>query len=369
VDNVLPLLLVKQFAFDLEMLAVAEALGYDRMRELPIRLDYRFTGSGVRSRAVLLALIDTAAIFYRLRILKTYQRKQTMLKPERGNKSTSVSHRVTLIGGDASTVRQLDYPAVELAAAADPHVAARSARGDLLALLTPGARPAGNWLLAASAFFVRHDVAAVVVPSMAPKSGTVRQLAAAAILESRLGAGSRRIRYSPGNVRHVTDASAANIVVRRRDYLEAVDAGVTEERLVAWLASHGREVVYTPETMVVDTPAPLFSEHLRAVSAHAASRGQAIRLTRGKSIGVVRLLTLMPFLLALIGLPLLLRGGPTRDIGATFEVCYMAALVMIGVTGGFRFHSARAGALAVPGALATHATYVATFVAGVFRRQ
>src|SRR5205823_5451891 len=50
-DEVFPLLLVKRFAFDLELLAVAASLGYDRIRELPIRLAYRFSGSGVRSVA------------------------------------------------------------------------------------------------------------------------------------------------------------------------------------------------------------------------------------------------------------------------------------------------------------------------------
>ena len=48
----MPLLLVKQFAFDLELLAVSRALGFGRVRELPVTLDYRFTGSGVRSGAV-----------------------------------------------------------------------------------------------------------------------------------------------------------------------------------------------------------------------------------------------------------------------------------------------------------------------------
>ena len=43
-EQVLPLLLVKRFAFDLELLAVARAFGFDRIRELPIRLDYRFSG-------------------------------------------------------------------------------------------------------------------------------------------------------------------------------------------------------------------------------------------------------------------------------------------------------------------------------------
>jgi hypothetical protein len=49
----MPLLIVKQFAFDLEFLAVANAFGFRRIRKQPVTLDYRFTGSGVRSPAVL----------------------------------------------------------------------------------------------------------------------------------------------------------------------------------------------------------------------------------------------------------------------------------------------------------------------------
>lgn len=81
-DEVVPLLLVKQFAFDLELLAVGRAFGFRRVRELPVRLEYRFTGSEVRSAAVARALWDTAAVFYRLRILRTYQRRRRRLLRE-----------------------------------------------------------------------------------------------------------------------------------------------------------------------------------------------------------------------------------------------------------------------------------------------
>src|ERR687888_2528889 len=81
VDEVVPLLLVKQFAFDLELLAVATALGHGCVQELPVRLEYRLTGSALGSQTVLRALWDTAAIFYRLRVLRTYERKRRLLGP------------------------------------------------------------------------------------------------------------------------------------------------------------------------------------------------------------------------------------------------------------------------------------------------
>ena len=62
VDEVVPLLLVKQFAFDLELLAVAAALGFKRVQEMPVRLEYRFSGSALGSTTVLRALWDTAAV-------------------------------------------------------------------------------------------------------------------------------------------------------------------------------------------------------------------------------------------------------------------------------------------------------------------
>lgn len=72
--SALPLLAIKRFAFDLELLVVARKLGYQRIVEAPIQLDYRFettTSPGAAYRA----LWDTAAIFYRLRVTHHYDRR------------------------------------------------------------------------------------------------------------------------------------------------------------------------------------------------------------------------------------------------------------------------------------------------------
>lgn len=74
-ENVLPRLLVKRFAFDIEILAVAHYLGYKKIHEAPVEINYNFESS-VLSQNLLKVLIDTfidtLAIYYRLAILKYY---------------------------------------------------------------------------------------------------------------------------------------------------------------------------------------------------------------------------------------------------------------------------------------------------------
>jgi len=70
---VLPRMLEKRYAFDLELLVVARMLGYSRVFEAPVRIDYRFS-SQVDARAAARILLDTLAIFYRRYVLDTYRR-------------------------------------------------------------------------------------------------------------------------------------------------------------------------------------------------------------------------------------------------------------------------------------------------------
>jgi len=70
---VLPRMLEKRYAFDLEFLVVARSLGFTRIFEAPVRIHYRFA-SQVNLRAVFGIGCDTLAIFYRHYILNTYRR-------------------------------------------------------------------------------------------------------------------------------------------------------------------------------------------------------------------------------------------------------------------------------------------------------
>lgn len=363
-DEVVPLLLVKQFAFDLELLAVARALGRGRVKEMPVHLDYRFTGSGVRSRAVVRALWDTAAIFYRLRILRTYQRKRRLVTL-RG--STGEPPLVSVVGNTAAAT-ELDYPRLELLAPGDPVVGARQARGDILAVIGKNARPAGNWVAAAVPYLSRGNVSVVVVPAVTPSSSSLRERAAAAVLESRLGGGSRRSRFLPGNVRVTKDHPTDSFVVRRDDLVSALDAGITAADLVGWLAEHGKGTVYTPDTMIAAAPAPVFGPHLRDTFRHASARGAAARRTRGTSVSSATTLSLVPIASAVLGAAMLgLGSGTTAKVGGVLVVFYCVLVASSAFLAALRFHSLGVGALAVPSLVLTQGTYVVGFLDSAIR--
>lgn len=74
-EKILPRLVEKKFAGDLEMLVVAGTLGFNRIFEAPIRLDYTLGGldsSAATIKSILNIFQDTLAIWYRKNILRYY---------------------------------------------------------------------------------------------------------------------------------------------------------------------------------------------------------------------------------------------------------------------------------------------------------
>lgn len=72
-------IIVKRFAFDIEVLTVAYKLGYQRIFEAPVKLDFRSASSITSTnfwRTIFFMLWDTAAVYYRLKILHYYDKKK-----------------------------------------------------------------------------------------------------------------------------------------------------------------------------------------------------------------------------------------------------------------------------------------------------
>lgn len=76
-EKVLPRLLVKKYAIDLEILSVANYLGFKKIYEAPIKLNYSFKSltHATGFKTIFSCLRDALAVFYRLYILHYYDDK------------------------------------------------------------------------------------------------------------------------------------------------------------------------------------------------------------------------------------------------------------------------------------------------------
>jgi len=369
-EEVIPLLVVKRYAFDLELLAVSRALGFRRIRELPVTLDYQFTGSGVRSLAVLHALVDTAAIFYRLRILRYYKRKRRLLGSADLVQPSTLGQKVTIVTADPSVLGSLDWPSIDVVRvdrfdAASVRAAVLAADTDIVAFVGDGVRPAGNWLSATVPYLTRSGVAAVVAPKMAPLTGALLERGAAAVSESRFGGGALYFRFTPGNLRFVTEFPDETMVVRRDPFLEL--GNVPLDEVCRHLVENGDSVVYTPDTVLGDRPAPLFSPRFAEARAYGIRRGRQVRVARGRRLRLTTVLpvTLLAFLL--LAPVALVIGDAWLRLWLSAAAVYCVVILASAALSGLRFRSPAVGAVTVPGLVGTHMSFAAGFVQGLLR--
>lgn len=73
--DVIPRVVVDQYAFDLELLVIAFQLGYRRIFEAPVELNFNSLNSSISLKAIRLMVRDTFSIFYRAKILNYYRRR------------------------------------------------------------------------------------------------------------------------------------------------------------------------------------------------------------------------------------------------------------------------------------------------------
>lgn len=76
VDQILSRLQVKRYAMDIEMLAVARRLGFKRIYEAPIEIRFDRRTSAINWGTLFRMAWDTLSVFYRLQLLRYYDRKR-----------------------------------------------------------------------------------------------------------------------------------------------------------------------------------------------------------------------------------------------------------------------------------------------------
>ncbi len=84
IEKVIPRLVIKEYAFDIEFLAIANYLGFKKIYEAPVEINFkvgssRFTAGVLFDSFVRKMLWDTIAVFYRMYILRYYNSSNSKL--------------------------------------------------------------------------------------------------------------------------------------------------------------------------------------------------------------------------------------------------------------------------------------------------
>ena len=391
-ERIFPQVLVKKFAFDIELLSLAHHFGF-RIAEVPVILQFKrgLRWGRIRIADIIHIFIDTLAIFYRLKILDYYGRElPVMEKYPRVSIVIAVGpYNDNLVECLAACLR-LDYPDFEVLVFPDepfawPDQRVRvfptgrekpsqkrdraigKATGEIIAFLDDDAYPIADWLINAVRNFERPEVAAVGGPAVTPPSDSLRRQASGDIYASFLVGGLYNYRYIQGRYREVEDYPTCNLLVRR-DVFEKLSGFATRYwpgedtffclKIVRDLKM---KIVYEPDAIVFHHRREVYRGHLAQIKSYALHRGYFVKKFPETSL---RPAYFMPSLLT-AGL---IAGWAAGFIWPPLWILYLA------VTGIYLFLAILAAAInthplriwyVLSGIILSHLTYGIYFLAGL----
>jgi len=391
-------MLVKTFAFDLEVLSIAHAKGYT-VAEAPIEMHFGQKLGCLSWNNVQAVMNDTLAIFYRIHVLHYYVSVEVAPPADKPLLISVViacpapspflteclnalahqtyGHFEVIVLPDAPAdlgphpfdLRVL--PTGKTRPAEKRNEGIRAARGEIVAFIDDDAYPVPNWLEHAVAYFTLPDVGGVGGPGVTPPNDPFLAQAGGRVYANRFVSGNFRWRYIGDRVRpSVDDVPSCNLFVRT-DILKAINGYRTdfwpgEDTILCSDIVFGQKkrIVYDPWALVYHHRRPLFGPHLRQIGRYALHRGHFAKRFPATSL---RLSYLVPTLFVL-GLAV---GAPLAFLHPWFRVAYLAVLATYGtLTFLSSIHTSPSMWLVTwLGVMATHAVYGVRFLIGLVTRR
>ena len=401
-------MLVKAFAFDLELLAIAREGGY-RIEEAPVRVQFGAKWGCLSPRVVWRTLLDTFAIAYRARVLHYYATlSPASLTAPMLRQGPRFSVIVACPGDSAVLRRLIDALSVQtyrnfevvflpdrllvrpevnyrfrilatggVRPAKKRNMGAVAAEGDILAFIDDDAYPRPDWLANAARHFAADPEGEYVIdalggPGLTPPDDPPKAQLSGQIFSSLLVSGNFRHRYFiRGPLRKVEDFPSCNLFVRKEAFGEIrgfrEDFWPGEDTLLcADLQRAGHTLWYAPDVVVYHHRRPVWGPHLRQVGRYALHRGH---FARHIGFNSRRLSYMLPSLFVL-GVVL---GAPLACLTLWLAIPYAAALSVYALlTFGDALVEAPRGRTILPlwfGIVATHVWYGIRFLHGVVARK
>ncbi len=313
-DRVFHRLLVKTYAYDVELLATAVRFGF-RICEIPVVLDYRraVTWERIKPGDILRIFADTLAIFYRLRVLRYYDterppapgRPEPVLVVTRGAPpSDTVVNRLAL---DTNTRFAIlgavsgRFPRNMLAFLDEAGLAGwlGNEGKDIACVGFLGAEcvPLGSWVKNALRTFADQTVHAVCGPIVPGPTASLGEKVAAMLSTSVLTRGPNQYLHAITRIKPVQRGSMDNLFIRASHiHCEGISNGLVRQNGMLFDTARAGSLRYDPDVAVSRQVPPFMLPCLKQVARESAGEGAKLRGCRPVNS---RLWIFAPFLWAI----------------------------------------------------------------------
>lgn len=387
-------MLVKTYAFDLELLSIAHSRGA-KIVEAPVRIRFGNKFGALKPSTVKQMAMDSLAVFYRLRILRYYAKA---MAPRPLNHDPLVSiviacpnsswmlkeclaaivaqsyeswECIVLPDAELSEADRAELPqdgrirfipTGKVRPAEKRNLGIGASKGEIVAFIDDDAYPEAHWLEYALKYFSEPDIGAVGGPGVTPPGDKWAAKLGGCVYDNILVSGNYRYRYKAGGVRRdVDDYQSCNLFVRK-DLLDQIHGYRTdfwpgEDTLLCKdIIDCGKRIVYDPWVIVHHHRRPLFAPHLRQLGRYAFHRGYFCRKYPSNSLHLSYFIP-SAFVVYCALLPVLAWW---HSLFALPMLAYLALVLLTTVA----MNPAR-WLVTAAGVIATHITYGIRFLQGL----
>lgn len=316
--NVFPRILVKAFAYDLEVLVACNSNG-KKIASAPVIVNPNRHFGFIKLSVLWKTFIDTLAIFYRLNIVKFYKdlfeelksdklvsiiiplkkindyiKEETKYLLEQTYKNFEV-----VILPDSFSEEEIDLDIFRdkrikiIETGAIPPALKRAkgvenSNGEILAFLDDDTYPEKDWLKNSLRAMETKNINALGGPAItSPKDNFSKQISGL-IYGSALMSGKHKARYIPDKVQYVNDYPSCNFIITKELYKRV--GGFDGEYwpgedtiLCNNIMKANEKILYTPEALVYHHRRDLLFGHFKQLKGYAWHRGYFVKKFGGNS--------------------------------------------------------------------------------------
>ncbi|WP_295158778.1 glycosyltransferase [uncultured Brachyspira sp.] len=319
--NIFPRILVKEFAYDLEVLAACNYNG-KKIVSAPVIVNPNRHFGFIKLKILWKTFIDTLAIFYRLNIVHFYndlffelkekpfvsiiiplKKINDYIKEETEYLLEQIyTNFEIIILPDKYTDEEInielfkDYririiETGELPPAIKRAVGVKKSSGNILAFLDDDTYPEKDWLHNALRAMESKGVKALGGPAVNTHKDNFSKQISGLIYSSSLMSGKHKARYIPDKVQYVNDYPSCNFIITRELYEKV--GGFDSEYwpgedtiLCNNIMKANEKILYTPEALVYHHRRDLFFGHFKQLKGYAWHRGYFVKRFGGNSLSL-----------------------------------------------------------------------------------